>query len=514
MSRISYLRKTPEGWTQSIRRMVSLNGLSLDPAEAREIVRYLSTRHGLAPEELRPALYEVERRHLTERPDMPEIVRETCTACHSLGRIATQRRTPEEWRLLTETHRGLYPLVDRQVFRRGSVPEEEGDFEFPVDAAVARLADTYPLHTPEWADWARNMRPARLAGTWAVRGYEIGRGPFFGTVVVEPVQGRTDEFTTNTQYVYPAEGTEVRRTGDGLVYTGYQWRGRSTGQGDEHAELREVMFVERDGDAMHGRWYTGAYDELGVDVRLERVDEGPLVLGAYPDRVRAGTETRLTLFGVDFPSTLGAADIDLGAGVEILDVSDVQAGRATVQVRVSADAAAGARDLLLPGARTGGAVVVYGTIDYVRVEPYRAVARTGGAAYAPGQARFEAVAYADGPDDRRDTEDDVRIGAVPATWSLIEYPRTYGDDDLAFVGSIDGRGRFTPALDGPNPERSGNRNNIGEVWVAAEHTPEGAEAGAAPLRARGFLVVSPPVYMDWDGQITTLQATEQDGGHR
>src|SRR5690606_19962528 len=112
MSRISYLRKTPEGWSQSIRRMVSLNGLSLEPAEAREIVRYLSNRHGLAPEELRPALYEVERRHLSERPDMPEIVRSTCTVCHSVGRIATQRRTPGEWELLTATHRGLYPLID------------------------------------------------------------------------------------------------------------------------------------------------------------------------------------------------------------------------------------------------------------------------------------------------------------------------------------------------------------------------------------------------------------------
>ena len=514
MSRISYLRKTPEGWSQSIRRMVSLNGLSLEPAEAREIVQYLSNRHGLAPEELRPALYEVERRHLSERPDMPEIVRSTCTVCHSLGRIATQRRTPGEWELLTATHRGLYPLIDRQVFRRGSVPEEEGDFEFPMDAAAARLANTYPLHTSEWADWSRNMRPARLAGTWAVRGYEVGRGPFFGTVSVEPLADRADEFTTTARYVYPAEGAEVTRGGEGLVYTGYQWRGRSIGQGGEHPELREVMFVERDWRTMHGRWYTGAYDELGVDVRLERVDGGPVVLGTYPDRVRAGTEATLTLFGVELPGTLGTTEVDLGAGVEVLGVSDVRPDRATVRVRVAAGASEGARDVLVPGARTGGALVVYDAVDYIRVEPHPALAHTGGVIRAPGHARFEAIGYTAGPDGRQGNEDDIRIGAMPARWSLVEYPRTYDDDDVAFVGTIDDRGRFMPALDGPNPERSGNRNNIGEVWVAAEYVPEGAEAGAAPLRARGYLVVSPPVYMDWDGQTTTLQATEQDGGHR
>jgi quinohemoprotein amine dehydrogenase len=49
MQRISYERKTPEGWEMSVRRMVSLNNLALDPATARTIVRYLSDQQGLAP---------------------------------------------------------------------------------------------------------------------------------------------------------------------------------------------------------------------------------------------------------------------------------------------------------------------------------------------------------------------------------------------------------------------------------------------------------------------------------
>ena len=42
MSRISYRRTTPEGWQETIRRMVTLNkASSASPTEAREIVKYL-----------------------------------------------------------------------------------------------------------------------------------------------------------------------------------------------------------------------------------------------------------------------------------------------------------------------------------------------------------------------------------------------------------------------------------------------------------------------------------------
>src|SRR5262245_37605992 len=57
LSRISWERATPEGWEQAIKRMVRLNGVKLEPAEARSILKYLSTYHGLAPEEARPVMY-------------------------------------------------------------------------------------------------------------------------------------------------------------------------------------------------------------------------------------------------------------------------------------------------------------------------------------------------------------------------------------------------------------------------------------------------------------------------
>jgi quinohemoprotein amine dehydrogenase len=124
----------------------------------------------------------------------------------------------------------------------------------------------------------------------------------------------------------------------------------------------------------------------------------------------------------------------------------------------------------------------------------------GGPAFPKGYAQFEARAFDNGADGRDDTADDIDLGLVPATWSLEEFAATYDDDDVKFVGSIDAKtGRFTPAIDGPNPARTGQRNNIGDVYAVATYTPD-ASGGkpAKTLRARGHLLVTVPLYMRWE----------------
>ena len=61
LGRLSYLRKTPEGWEASVRRMASLSNVRLDPADARAVVKYFSNHQGLAPAEVRPGRFEIER---------------------------------------------------------------------------------------------------------------------------------------------------------------------------------------------------------------------------------------------------------------------------------------------------------------------------------------------------------------------------------------------------------------------------------------------------------------------
>src|SRR5882762_3274626 len=62
LTRISWIRTTPEGWEEAIKRMVKLNGLALSPVEARHIVSYLAKDHGDAPEEVLPYRWFLEKR--------------------------------------------------------------------------------------------------------------------------------------------------------------------------------------------------------------------------------------------------------------------------------------------------------------------------------------------------------------------------------------------------------------------------------------------------------------------
>ena len=124
----------------------------------------------------------------------------------------------------------------------------------------------------------------------------------------------------------------------------------------------------------------------------------------------------------------------------------------------------------------------------------------GGVRFPKQFARFEAIGYINGVDKKPETADDLALGPVEVTWGIEEYGVTFKDDDVPFVGTIDQKGVFTPNLDGPNPERRQNRNNIGDVWVVASHKPGGE---ARTLRARALLVVTVPLYMRWEPARTS-----------
>jgi quinohemoprotein amine dehydrogenase len=166
-----------------------------------------------------------------------------------------------------------------------------------------------------------------------------------------------------------------------------------------------------------------------------------------------------------------------------------------VRVDVDSGATLGTRDLFVAGAAMRDGLLVYDKIHRIKVTPEAGMARTGGAVFPKQFQQFDVVAVNNGPDGKASTADDIDIGPVPVTWSIEEYGVTYRDDDIKFVGAIDRNGLFTPSLDGPNPARSAQRNNIGDVWVVATWQPP--EAGARPVRARAHLVVTVPLYAQW-----------------
>jgi quinohemoprotein amine dehydrogenase len=511
LSRISWERTTPEGWEEAIKRMVRLNGLALKPEEARSIVKSLSTSHGLSPEEAKPVMYIPEQRMIDETlPD--DTVRATCTACHAIGRARSWRRSKEEWTLLTTMHSGYFAVADFQAFYRFQPPADQPpppgqDRRQPVDAAIDYFAKDFPLHTPEWAAWRARMRAPKLSGRWIVSGYQAGRGKVIGEMNVEPGSAE-DEFTTSVKLTYIKDGSTVTRSGRSLVYTGYSWRGRSQARsgaqdaslgnaGGVPADLREVMWISPDQSTMEGRWFWGAYQEFGYDVKLERAGDAPVVLATDRVMLKTGsTAQRVRIYGDHLPNVT-AADVDFGTGVTVKRVVDSSATSLTVEVDVDAKAIVGKRDVSVRRAVAANAIAIYDRIDYIKVKPETALARLGGTTHPKGFQQFEAWAYNRGPDDKPNTNDDVELGPVDAQWSVEEFYAVYGDDDKEFVGSLTPTGFFTPASEGPNPKRKFSRNNYGDVWIVAT-AKDATGMDGKPLTGKSYLVVAVPLYVRWD----------------
>ena len=503
LTRISFRRTTPEGWEETIKRMVSLNDVKLEPSDARDIVRYLADYHGLAPEEVQPGAFEVERRAIDYKYAADKDTEETCVKCHSFGRVLLQRRTKEEWELVVAMHRGYYPLVDFQAFRRGGPPPRDQqpgpdgrppDNRHPMDKALAHLTTAFPLITPEWSAWSATMRPPRLQGKWALGGVELGKGAVYGVVTITPQSGETGDFTTETTFTYVRSGKTVTRRGRAIVYTGFQWRGKSD-------DFREVLSIDRDWRHASGRWFSGAYDEFGIDVRLTRIGTDPIVLGVAEPRIRKGVGNQeVHLVGVNLPSQAAAADLNFGPGVTVDRVVSAAPDRLTVSVSAAASATVGRRAVFLSGATGDASIAVYEAIDFIKVVPQAGLARVGGANFPKQFQQFEAIAVANGPDGKPNTKDDIELGLVDPAWSIEEYTATYDDDDKDFVGTIDAAtGLFTPNIDGPNPKRKNHTNNYGDVWAVATYQPPSSTGGGAKtLKARAHLLVTIPLYIKWD----------------
>jgi len=524
LSRISYARTTPEGWEEAIKRMVRLNGLTLEPAEARSILKYLATYHGLSPEEAKPVMYFPEHR-IQDETAPNETVRATCSNCHALGKALSWRRSKDDWKLLANMHVAFFPQADAAFRRNGppgggagggggrggaaaGVTADAGAAAAasqPIDETLDFLGKNYSLHTPEWANWRARMRPARLAGKWVISAWLPGKGRYTGEMLIEAGVGE-NEFKTTTKLKSLKDGSEITRTGTSLVYSGYGWRGRSRTANvptnavpdDPRQEIREVMWISPDQTFADGRWFWGFYQEFGFDVHMQRASGAPILLTTDRPAVKSGTEgTKLRILGDALPANLTAGDLDLGTGITVKAIASRSASDLVVDLDVAANAVPGKRDIAIPGAVLQSAFAVYDKVDYIRVTPDTSIARLGGDVHPKGYQQLEAIAYQNGADGKPHTADDVEIGPIDVTWSVEEFYAVYGDDDKEFVGTLNSSGFFTPSLDGPNPQRKFKRNNYGDVWVVATTKNERDKDGK-PLVGKSYLIVAVPLYVQWD----------------
>ena len=513
LTRISWERTTPEGWEEVIKRMVRLNGLALKPDEARAIIKSLSASHGLAPEEAKSVMYMSEHR-IIEEPIPNDNLKNTCAACHPFGRVASFRRSGEEWKLLADLHVGLYPIVELTAFRRFRFPGAPAEGAAgppppqPIDQAIEFLSKTYPLQTPEWASWRARARAPKLAGKWLVSAHFLGRGDFSGEMTID-AGAAEDEFATSVKLAPVTGGAAIERTGRVVVFDGYAWRGRSMGTssgsqpGDVPAEMRESLMIAPDQSQAEGRWFWGSYDEFGADVKMKRASSAASVVAVDRLSLKAGSQAqRVRILGDSLPAQVTPASLDFGSGVTVRRVISNSPQEVVAEVDVAANAISGKRDIAIGSAVLPNAIAVYDRIDYIKVLPETPIARLGGASQHPkGYQQFEARAYNRGADNKPNTADDVDLGPMDASWSMEEFYETFGDDDRKYVGTLSPAGLFTPAADGPNPERKQMRDNYGTVWVVATAKNERDKNGK-PLTAKGYLVVSPPLFIVWDKEIT------------
>jgi quinohemoprotein amine dehydrogenase len=475
MSRISYMRKTPEGWEETVQRMVRLHKVPLSPSDAREIVRYLSDSQGLTASELEKVSYALEQRDEPEQVPN-EAAKKACSTCHSYAKVALQRRTKEEWFKLKDFLLALYPTL---VYQHRQI-----DWPAVADEALAYFAQQFPLETPEWR--REKDQPPPGDSTWLVVGSERGRGDYVGQVSLKTGADGSREVQTSVEY---ADGGKTTLRGQGRFFAGYSWRGSMEWQNGR--KVREVFHLSADGSTLKGRWYLHDHPEMGGDEVRYRIDAQPRIAAVFPRAVKRGVKNaEITIYGSNFQG-LKTDSLSLGEGVKIEKINP-SADRATVQISVAPDAKIGHREVRF-GTTTGKDLfTVYDTVDYIRVLPDQAMARVGGERLPKKLTQFEARAFSKGSPRATNTSGDLDLGPVKVTWRVNEAASSIDDNDIKYVGSIDANGLFTPAVEGPNPERFRSTNNAGDVWVEASYTPVAGDTQT--LTARAYLVVAVPLY--------------------
>lgn len=482
VSRISDQRKTPEGWYMTITRMQHDHGLVLSEREKDAIVKYLSDTQGLAPSEAAPYRYALEHRNnyierynAINRPD-PQGIAARCTLCHSYGRIALQRRTEEQWRLLLNFHLAQYPAIEYQAAAL-LVPWWQ-QVESTLPAVLARQ---FPLDTAEWTRW-RDQPKANLSGRWAVVGDLPGVGFYAGRLTITQVA--PDSYATRDELRF-ADGEQDSAEGSAIVYTGYEWRGRTR---IRREDVREVFAVSEGGDEISGRWFLARHPELGAEFSAVRVLPGAArVLAVEPSSVRTGTREQVTLYGMNLLHGIP----EFGPGIRARVVART-AEEITVHVAAAKDAPLGPRNVTVGGASSGVTLAVYDKVDHIEVWPAYAFCRLGGGggSVPDVEAQFEARAYAVAPGDGKV----FPLGAVPAKWTLAPHTRLAKEwNDQLYAGRITADGLFVPAESGINPLRTvGTVNSSGDLTVNATVAADGRV-----LQGAAHLVVSTaPLYFN------------------
>lgn len=346
-------------------------------------------------------------------------------------------------------HVGQFPTIEYQAGGR-----DREWFKIAVEEVAPLLAEQFPIETPEWAAWqAADKAPPE--GEWLMTGNLAMGGEFSALLTVSEDAPDLPYRLSGT--AWNGVGSPMPLSGQMTLYTGYEWRASVTIGNDTY---RQIFALSEDGQRLEGRQFLKGDDSLGGRVTGMRTDGPPGILGVVPSAVPAGQETAIRVVGV------GLDGLDFGR-LEIDRVRECETGLCAYLTPT------GNSHVELSVGGSDAAISTYESADRIAVEPDFTIARVGGGSdVGPSRvpALFRAFAFWNGPDGEPATDDDIRIGEVPATWSVANNGEAAeAMNDVAYAGEIDATtGLFTPAVAGPNPARQFSTNNAGDLMVRAE----------------------------------------------
>ena len=444
-SRIDQSRRTPEGWDMNVVRMIRNYGLNLSDEDRAAVVRHLADTRGLSIEETEGFRYVLEQEPNADDTGPNQLMTETCRRCHSYGRVALQRRTPEDWRKLINFHLGQFPSLEYQALAR------DRDWWAMANTSVQEELTTRYVHgaPPPKAD-------ADLTGTWRVAGHQPGRGDYTGTLTIA---AEGEDYAVTAVLAF-ADGTTQTQTGRAVLYGAGEWRASLAGP---EAEIRQVMALRPDG-SMDGRWFHADQSALGGRMLAVKSDAGPRILSVSPDHIKAGETAEIRITGVGLT---GAPTLPEGISAEVVSQDD---SGIVIRATAAPEAAAGRGGVRVGDASLDGAMAVYGALDRISVEPPLTYSRVGGGGgpIAKQPAVFDAVGWLNGPDGQPETADDIRVGVMAADWRTEDFDEAAAEiKDAQYAGRIGPTGIFEPGDAGPNPERPMSANNVGNLNVVA-----------------------------------------------
>ncbi|MCP8686468.1 quinohemoprotein amine dehydrogenase subunit alpha [Marinobacterium sp. OS208] len=472
-SRISEQRKTPEGWRMTINRMQALRGAKISPEDKRALIQYLADNQGLAPTEAEPYRYLLEQDTNRVEEGIDEGLGQMCARCHSGARFSLQRRSEDEWKRLVDFHMGQFPTIEFH-----SLARDRAWYDIAKNETAVELGKNFPLITPQWNSW-KTAPKADLTGRWRVLGFVPGKGQFDAWMNAAKSESGY-QLQLEGQY---ADGSKLSGSGNARVYTGYEWRAALTIDG---VKMRQVMAADAKGGEMAGRMFPAAERAIGGELRAVRDQGEAEVIAVMPSLLRQGESAELTILGQHLEG-----DVSLGEGIEIEKV--LERDDDSIRVLARATGSEGARSPSVGSASLEGGLSVYQTLARVEVVPANALTRIGGNGGEMEKVRavYRAVGYSAGADGKAGTEDDLRLGYMPATWSIKPADEVAAHDkDEDFAGSIDAHGIFTPGDAGPNPARKMSANNVGRLTVIAS-----VNDGDAQVRGEGSMLVSVPDFV-------------------